>query len=515
MAKSRTENTINNIKTGFVVQIINKLMAFIVRTVFIHFLNSEYLGVNGLFSNILSILSFAELGIGTAIIFNMYKPIAENDRGKIKSLMQLYKKCYIAIGLFIFFAGLLVIPFMDFLITDVPNIKENIIFIYLLFLIDTASSYFFTYKKSIITAYQKQSIINNFDSIFYFIKSMIQILLLIITHNYILYLSTQIICTIIENIILSAKANKMYPFLKDKNIQKLEKKETSKIFSNVKSLAVYQFGSVIMNGTDNILISSLINIKMVGLVSNYTLIITSLKSILTSGLNGITASIGNLNATANITKKEDIFYQLLLAYYLIYSFCTISLIILLNNFIYIWIGKLYVLPIVVIIALAVSFFIEGLRSPAFMYRTTLGLFEKSKVTPYIGAISNIILSIVFCKLWGLPGIFIATSVAQLISYYWIDAYLIHKYEFKSSVRKFFKKTSVYFLSFTLELVLCMVISCLIPGESIISLICRLLVVIIVPNIMNIILFSRLSEFKSLYNRFLAKKIKSLGMLHSE
>lgn len=507
MAKSRTENSVKNIKTGLIVQIVNKVLAFVVRTVFIHFLNSDYLGVNGLFTNILSILSFAELGIGTAIIFNMYKPIAENDKEKIKSLMQLYKKSYTVIGIFIFAAGLLIIPFMDYLITDVPNIKENIIFIYILFLFDTSCSYFFTYKKSIITAYQKQSIINNFDSIFYLLKSILQIILLILTHNYIFYLITQIICTIVENILISIKADKMYPFLKDKNIKKLSKKETSTIFDNVKSLAIYQFGSVIMNGTDNIMISALINVKTVGIVSNYTLIITSLKSVLTSGLNGITASVGNLNATAKPEKKEDIFYQLLLAYYLIYSFCAIALILLLNNFINIWIGNKYILSMSVAVALAISFFIEGIRNPAFIYRTTLGLFEKSKATPYIGAISNIILSIIFCKLWGLPGIFIGTSVAQLISYFWIDPYLIHRYEFKTPVKKFFAKATKYFLAFTFELIICMLISSLIPAENILSLVYRLLIVLLIPNILNILLFFKSEEFKSLYNRFVGKKFK--------
>ena len=167
MNNTRTENAIRNVKTGFLVQLINKVMAFIVRTIFIKCLNSEYLGVNGLFTNILTILSFAELGIGTAIIYSMYKPVADNDEEQIKTLMHLYKKTYNIIGIIVFSLGLLVIPFMKHIISDIPNVKENINIIYLLFLINTASSYFFTYKKSIIIAHQKESVINNIDSIFY------------------------------------------------------------------------------------------------------------------------------------------------------------------------------------------------------------------------------------------------------------------------------------------------------------------------------------------------------------
>ena len=430
MEKNRTKNTVRNVKTGIIVQLINKIMAFVVRTIFIKCLNTEYLGVNGLFTNILTILSFAELGIGTAIIFNMYKPVAEKDEEKIKSLMSLYKKSYNTIGVIVFLLGLCIIPFMGYIIKDVPNIKENITLIYLLFLFNTSSSYFFTYKKSIIIAHQQQSVINNIDSIFYLLKSTLEIVFLILTRNYILYLIIQIIGTFIENLVISFKANKMFPYLKDKNTEKLSKKETKNIFNNVKSLVVYQFGSVIMNGTDNILISSLINVATVGLCSNYTLIISSIKSIVSTGLNGVTASVGNLNSIGTSEKKEEVFYQLTFIDYIIYSFCTIAFIVLLNPFVKLWLGNDSLLSFSVSLALALNFFVDGMRNPGFIYRTTLGLFSKAKITPYIGAITNIILSIVLCKFMGLTGIFVATIIAQLVSYTWIDPYLIHKYVYK-------------------------------------------------------------------------------------
>ena len=210
MEESRTKNTIRNVKAGAIVQIVNKLMAFIVQTVFIRTLNTEYLGVNGLFTNILTILSFTELGIGTAIIYNMYKPVAENNKDKIKSLMDLYKKSYNIIGIIIFLLGLCVIPFMNLIVKDAPNIKENLIFIYMLFLLNTTISYFFTYKKSIIYAYQKQSIIDNIDSIIYFVKSIILVAFLILTRNFIVYLIIQDLTTLIENIIIAIKVSKLY-----------------------------------------------------------------------------------------------------------------------------------------------------------------------------------------------------------------------------------------------------------------------------------------------------------------
>ena len=512
MEESRITNTMRNVKTGAIVQLINKLMAFVVRTFFIKMLNTEYLGVNGLFTNVLTILSFAELGIGTAIIFNMYKPVAENDKEKIKSLMKLYQKSYNVIGIIVFVLGLCVIPFMDIIIKDAPNIKENLIIIYLLFLFNTASSYFFTYKKSIIYAHQKQSTIDNIDSIFYIAKSILEIIFLVLTRNFIVYLIIQILGTFLENIIIAIKADKMYPYLKVRNTEKLSKEESKSIFDNVKALVVYKFGGVIMNGTDNILISSLVNVSTVGLCSNYTLIINSIKSIIFSALNGVTASVGNLNAVGEPKQKEKVFYQITFVNYIVYSFCAIAFMVLLNPFITLWLGQDYILGIAVSISLAVSFFVEGLRNPGYTYRTTLGLFKKAKSTPYIGAITNIILSILLCKLFGVAGIFMATAIAQLVSYSWIDPYLIHKYEFKTPVSKYFKKFVVYFVVFAISTGIALGLSNIIWIDGIIGFILKTLIVCIVPNIINLLVFCKTPEFKQIKGKILDPIFKKFKLI---
>ena len=502
MGKSRTENAVKNVKTGFTVQLINKIMAFIVRTIFIKCLNSDYLGINGLFTNVLTILSFAELGIGTAIIFSMYKPVAENNIEKIKSYMKLYKKSYNIIGILVFILGLLIIPFMGVIIKEAPNIKESITLIYILFLTNTASSYFFTYKKSIIIAYQKQSIINNIDSVFYIIKSLFEIIFLILTKNFIVYLIIQIGGTILENFYLSHVANKMYPYLKEKNVVQLKKEETKNIFSNVKSLVIYKLGGVIMNGTDNILISALVNVTTVGFVSNYNLIILSVRSILSSALNSVTASVGNLNAIGKVEQKEKTYYDLTFVYYLVYSFCSIAFIVLLNPFIKLWLGDNYTLNISISIALSISFFIEGMRQTGYIYRTTLGLFQKAQITPYIGATTNIVLSILLCKLWGVVGIFIATSIAQLVSYSWIDIHLIYKYEFKKSAINFYKKYVLYFLIYTIELLTTLALCRIISINSIFDFILKIFVVLLVPNALNILIFKKTKEYSTLNKKII-------------
>ena len=502
MGESRTLNTINNVKSGFIMQIINKLMAFVIRTIFIISLNEEYLGVNGLFSNILSILSFAELGIGSAIIFNMYKPIANDDREKIKSLMDLYKKIYIIIGCVIFILGCLLIPFLPYLVKDVPQIKENIIYIYFLFLINSTVSYFFTFKKSIIIANQKENIINKIDCIYYILLYLIQMILLLIYKNYIFYLYIMIIGTFIENLIISIVADKMYPYLKEKNIKKIDINDMKNIIKDVRALVVYKVGSIIMYGSDNIIISSMINVVTVGICSNYSLIINSVKTVINSALNGITASIGNLNAIDEKEKQEDVFYQITFINFWLYSFCAIAFIVLLNPFIEIWLGEKFLLGIEVSIALAISFLVEGLRLPAYTYRTTMGLFEKGKITPYIAVITNIIFSIVLGKICGVVGIFLGTSLAQLLSYSWIDPYLIHKYGFETPIKKYVNKYFLYIIIFSFASIITYFGSQVYIANKYVSFIIKCIIVCIIPNIIIFLCTLKFREFEELKERII-------------
>lgn len=499
MKESRTKNSIKNFSYAAFTQIINTLINFIARTIFIKILGQEYLGINGLFTNILTVLSFAELGIGSAIIFSMYQPIEKKDEEKLKSLMQLYKKAYRIIGIVVLLIGLSVTPFLDFIIKDSPNIPEKLWFIYLLFLVNTAFSYFFTYKKSIISAHQKEYIINRYKLIFYLIKNVLQIVLLLLTRNFIIYLLIQILCTFLENIVLSKKADKMYPYLKDEKFKEIAKEEKKNIFKNIKSLAVYKFGSIILNGTDNIIISKLIGVIVVGIYSNYILIITSVTSVVGTALTSFTASIGSLNAIASKEQKEKVFYEILFITVWVYGGCTIALLILLNPFIKIWIGDDYLLNYWTIVAIVLHFYINGIQFAGYTFRTTSGLFTKGKIAPIIATMINIILSIGLGYKYGITGIILATSIARLISTTWIDPFLLHKYEFKTSMTKFFVKYIKYFVIVVTNYCICYYITSFI-GEGILNFIIKTIIVAIVPNLIFLLVFFRMPEFTNVLKR---------------
>lgn len=499
--RSRTQNSFFNLISGFSSRIVGMLTAFIVRTVFIYYLNSEYLSVNGLYTSVLSMLSLAELGFGTAMVYSMYKPLANNDTEKLNQLMLLYKRVYTIIGGVILLIGLCLIPFLDNLVKGAPNIS-GLKFYYLLFLLNSVVSYwFFAYKNSLLQADQKSYIVNNYISIFSVIKSIMQICLLIIFHNYTLYLLTQILCTIGQNIFISIRVNKLYPFLKEKTKTKLSKSETKHIFKDVKALTLSKISHVILNSTDNIIISSFVGFKWVGLLSNFTLISDAITSVLCQITGSITGSLGNYIAKESREDSYILFKRIEFLNYWLYGFSAIALIILLNPFIKLWVGKKYMLGDDVVIALSINFFIAGFMNTLWTFRSTLGLFTQGQYRPLIVSIINIVVSIGLSFKFGVAGVLAGTAVSRICVNLWYDPWLIHKKGFKKPVKPFFIN---YF--FRLMLLLCIIfllkiISVLIfnNGIFISNFILMLVFVIFIPNIIFIIVYGNSDEFKYFYN----------------
>ena len=501
---SRIKSTTINSTVALSSKILIFVLQFICRTVFIKVLSTEYLGVNGLFTNILTMLSFAELGIGNAIIFKLYKPIAENDQEKIKTYMKFYQKAYILIGIVILTIGIIIIPFLKYMINDVPDIKENIYFIYVLFLANSTISYFFTYKKSIIIGYQKEYITTIINFIAVLIQNIVQIIILLVTKNYILYLLIQILATFLDNFISSKKADKMYPFIKDKNYEKISKTEEKKIFTDVKSLILYKIGDILSNGTDNIIISTFVGVSEVGLLSNYTTITNAIKTFLSSFFNGFTASVGNLNTTDDNKKKESIFYQILLLSFLIYGFISVAIILLSNNFIEVWLGNDYLLSFSVCFALGFNMYVDGMRFVNYTFRNTTGMFKKGRFMPLISSISNVILSLILVQYIGIFGVLIATGLTRLFILTVYDPYLLHKYKFNTSCKRYYL-TYLYYLIITgIDLFICSFIISKIAIGGILGFIIKGIIIMIISYIIFLIFTFKMKEFKELKN--IAKNI---------
>lgn len=496
----RINNSLKNIYTGLFGQVITLLVTFVTRTIFIKILGVEYLGISGLFSNILTIFSLAELGVGQAIIFSLYKAIADDDKQKICGLMNLYEKIYKCIGIFILIIGIGLTPFLGKIIGQDVNI-QNINLIYILFVMNSAASYFYIYRSSFIIANQKNYIITKINYMFLIITNMLQIVLLFITRNYIIYLLTQITLTIIQNMYISYKCVKLYPFLKESNKYKLYQEEKKDIFKNIRSLMIYKIGTISLNSTDNLIISYFVGIITVGLYSNYNLIIISISGVLSTIFSSLTASIGNLVAKENIDKKEFIFNVVYFASFWMYGVCSICLFILLTPFIKIWIGEQFILNNYTVFVIVLNFYIGGILFAPYVYRQTLGLFIYGKWRPIISAFLNIVISILLAQKLGLVGVLLGTLITRVSTNGWFDPYIVYSKGFKMSVKGYFKK----YIQYLLVIILCGFISyyicSLVSVSGIIGLITKGIVCFAVSNILLLIIYFNTDEFNYIFNIF--------------
>ncbi len=496
---SRTVNSVKNITTGFAGQLIQMILGFVSRTIFINFLATEYLGISGLFSNVLSVLSLAELGIGNAIIYSLYKPLAEKDEDKIGALMSFYSKAYKIIGIFIILIGIILTPFLKFIISDAPNIKENLYVIFLFYLFNTAITYFFSYRSSIIIADQKNYISGIISYIVSFIQTLLQILILVLTKNFLLYLFVQSICILSYNLLISKMSYKMYPFLKEKQKNKLDMQSKKELKKNIKALMVVKLSGVLVNNTDNFIITYFSGLSMVGLCSNYNMLIGIINGVLIQIFNGITASVGNLNAKESVEKKINIFNIINFLNFWFFGFSAICIVVLLNDVIKVWLGTNYVLPLNIPIILAVNFYMIGMQNAVWTYKNTMGLFVKGKYILIITAIINLCLSIILGKYLGLFGILLATAIARLFTNVWYDPFVVCKYGLEMNPIYYFKKYFKYLLIIILSIIITFSLCELVKINSILGLFIKLIICLIIPNLINVLVFFKTKEFEYLLN----------------
>lgn len=431
---SRIKKSMQTAVAGIVYQIIVLFCSFIGRTVFIHTLGSEYLGVNGLFSNILTILSLAELGFGTAINFCLYKPLADNDEKKIAALMNYYKKIYNTIAAIVFVIGLSLTPFLEYLVkgnSDIPHIQ----FYYILILMRTAVSYCFVYKMALFNANQQGYLVTNYGIFTYVLQFLLQNIFLITTHDFSLYLLASIICTLLNNILISCKADRTYPFVNSN--EQLTRSEKKDIFRSVKSLFVYRIGGVLLNGTDNILISVIVGVSSVGIYSNYLMVINSVKGFITILFRSVQASIGNLSVSESREKQLNLFNVMDFVAFVLYGGCTICFWALLNEFILVWIGSKYLFNDIIVAIIVMNFYIPGTLEITTMYRDAIGLFNKTKYVYLCTSLLNLVFSLVLGRLFGLAGILSGTIIARLLTNFVYEPYVLFNNHFKCSCKKYF------------------------------------------------------------------------------
>ena len=513
---ARTQNSIRNIAAAMLGQMGGVLVNLLARVFFLHYLNQTYLGLNGLFSNVLTMLSLVELGVGPAMAYSLYKPLADGDTEKIKSHMAFYKRAYITIGLIIAALGLLFLPFYTVFMDEVPDIPHlNVI--YLLFVANTVVSYFYSYKRSLIVCDQKKYIETAVHYGAYFLLNLLQIVFLALTKSYVLFLVLQVLSTWGENFLLARKADKLYPYLKEKNVRPMDREDSAIIFRNVAAMSMHKVGAVVVNSTDNILISKLIGLATAGLYSNYYTIIHPLQTVTNQIFESIVASVGNLSASVkdgDVDHLKETFNDVFFFAFWIYTVISVCLLNLLPPFIeFIWLrNRGWLLDQGTLIVLVINFYLYGMRRPVLTFRDASGAFWNDRFKPLFESAINLIASVLLARRFGLMGIFLGTMVSTVTTSLWVEPYVLYKNVFGDwPLRDYFIRFASHAVV-TAGICLLSVWICGKVGYSLLSVIPRLGICLALPCVLIWLLFHRTREYR--YFKELAKsyldKIRNHG-----
>lgn len=491
----RTEKSIKNSVAAVIVNLSTMVIGFVAQAIFIRILGAEYLGLNGLFNNILSMLAIAELGIGNAIIFSLYKPLVDGNKKEITALMNFYKKAYNIISLIVFILGLGIMPFLNFIVGDV-SVDINIYIVYILYLMSSLASYFLTYKRSILYADQKKYIINYTHTFYLLLLNITQLLVLYFTKNYYLYIIIKIICQIIENVILNLIVNKQYPYLKKYTDDSISKETEKSIFKKIKGLFFHKVGNFFVWGTDNILLSYFFGVIQVGIYSNYSMIINSVSNLFQQFISASSASVGNLLVEKNTTKTQNIFKKIYFLNYWMVVFASNCILIIIQPFVKIWVGEQYLLPIYIVIVLIISFYQKMMRVTYDTFKEGAGIWHEDRFMPIFESIFNIVFSIIFAKCFGIVGIFMGTIVSGFVLWFYSYPKFVFKKILNLSVQEYAKINIKHFIIFTLITSISYFISTLYsPNVIIVKLIYNVLISLIIPNLLMILIFFKDENFK--------------------
>ncbi|MGN0552819.1 MAG: lipopolysaccharide biosynthesis protein [Oscillospiraceae bacterium] len=439
---SRSDNSIRNISIGTVKQLITLILAFASRTIFVRLLGAEYTGVNGLYGNILTVLSLAELGLGNVLTYSLYKPIKDNDTHKICALIAYFKKLYKYASYTILVLGAAFIPILRFVVkSDLPD--DKLILYYILYLANTVMSYFAVYKSTIIQADQKGYIQSIVGTIAMIVQYTAQIVFLLATKSFIVYLIIQAVCTLGQNITLSIIADKMYPYLKFNKERNDTLIDRSSLLENLRSVFLYKIAAVLINNTDNILISVMLGTVFVGYYTNYFTLTSFMTTFIGLVVTGIMASLGDLNAEQNKERSYAVFRKLVFLFSIIICFCMTCYLMVVQDFIPIWLGSEYLLDYRIVLAMMFSFYISNIVNPVWMYRETMGLFSHICHTMLAAAALNLILSIILGKIYGMAGILGATGIARLLTIVWYEPKILFEKKFGEPIKKYVYQQLLY------------------------------------------------------------------------
>lgn len=444
MESTRLTNSKKNVSANVIIYILQSVLSFAVRTIFIKKLGAELLGLDSLLINVLNMLSIAELGFSTAISYGLYKPLAENKITKISAYMSLYKRIYRAIGIIIILAGFILALFLQPIVGDYSY--KYLYLVYFLYLFNTASLYFISYKDVLLMADQKNYKVFKYNCFFNTSIYILQFIFILFTKNYIIYILIMILCRLINRILINRYITHYYKDVDFNSKEKLSTNEITSIKENIFGLFCFKIGDYVINSSDNIIISSFIGIVTVGIYTNYLSITTILKTIIKNIFNGITASFGNLTTKHNKEAEREVFDIMVFVGFFISGFVTLCFLNLINPFVTIWLGEKFVVSTSSMILICINFYLMCNQMPLDTIKEAEGFYKKDRYIPIIQAIINIILSIILAGKMGLNGVLLGTTISYLLTVFWIKPLLLNRYVFAEKSISYFINQLKYVLT---------------------------------------------------------------------
>lgn len=493
MSSSRVTNSLKNVFAAWGGQAISVIGSFIVRAAFVACLAQEYVGLESLFTSILAILALADLGIGSAIVYSLYDPLAKGDKEAIKSLMRLFKHAYILIGIVIIAIGALLTPSISVLLgKDAPDIPLLEVYFFC-FVLNTGISYFFSYKGSLLYADQKSYVVYLIQYGFQVALSITQVAVLLITRNYLLFLFCMLGSTLLQNICIAVTANRRYPYIKEKDVLPVDKEVLTGIKKNMLGLIIHKLAGVASTPVSNLVITAFISLTTTSLYGNYLLITNALTRIMDRMFDSIVASVGNLSVETSEDRQYEVFKMTLFINAGLYAAVSGGLLCSCNAFISIWLGDNWLFPSYVVFFIVLMFYVKGLRSAGLAFTSAYGLYWYTKWKAVLEAIFLPLLAVVLVRPLGIVGVFLASIVSSLCISTVYEAWAVYRHGFHRPLRDYARLFVMYFISGLGSVLLSFAVCQLLPVSGVLAFLLKGLIGVCVPGALYVALFGRSRE----------------------